>query len=204
MLIWGWRTRLKKLGDGIFYSPAAGRDCSYRLVEARRWFTLFFIPLIPLKVLGTYVECQVTKTMYDPRILQRPTNSDFTAQLAAAVREVVVAVACADDVVTTEERQRAIETVGRNVPGYDERVLDGDLARADLAPLADRLAYLAGALDEHGKEQLLIAAANIMTADGSVDDRTRSAVRDIGERLGLSAAHVHGVIDMAISTIPTV
>jgi hypothetical protein len=28
---------------------------AYRRKEARRWFTLFFIPLIPLKVLGEFV-----------------------------------------------------------------------------------------------------------------------------------------------------
>jgi len=93
MIIWGWRSRMKTLSEGMFFSPAAGRDVPYKLIEARRWFTLFFIPLIPLKVLGTYVECSQTGSTYDPKILNNPTNADFTDQLSAAVREVVVAVA---------------------------------------------------------------------------------------------------------------
>jgi tellurite resistance protein len=203
MLIWGWRSRNKTLGEGTFFSPAAGRDAPYRLIEARRWFTLFFIPIIPLKVLGVFVECQITKTTYDPRILENPTNAEFTDQLAGAIREVVCAVATADATVTAEERRLAVEIVGRHVTGYDEATFDADLARVDDAPLDERLVYLSSALSESGKEQVLTAAATIMAADGSIDERDRDAVRHIGEKLGMSQAHIRGVIDTAASTIPT-
>jgi uncharacterized tellurite resistance protein B-like protein len=186
MLIWGWRTRRKTLGEGTFFSPAAGRDAPYRLVEARRWFTLFFIPIIPLKVLGIFVECQITKSTYDPRILENPTNADLTDQLAAGVREVVCAVISADGAVTSEERRLAIEIVGGHVNGYDEAALDDDLARVGESPLDQRLAYLSSALNEPGKERLLTAAATVMAADASIDDRDRDAVRSIGEKLGMS------------------
>lgn len=202
MLIWGWRSRRKTLSEGTFFSPAAGRDAPYRLVQARRWFTLFFIPIIPLKVLGTFVECQLTKSVYDPRILENPTNAEFTDQLAGAIREVVCAVASADATVTAEERRLAVEIIGRYVTGYDEATFDADLARVDDAPLDERLAYLSSALSEPGKEQVLTAAATIMAADGSIDDRDRNAVRTIGEKLGMSQAHIRGVIDTAASTIP--
>lgn len=201
LFIWGWKARMKTIGQGIFYSPAAGQDAPYRMVEARRWFTLFFIPLIPLKVLGTYVECQLTGATYDPAVLQGPTNADFMDQLTAGVREVVVAVARADDTITAEERRLAIEIIGNYVDGYDNSGLEGDLARAADAPLDDRLAYLAGTLNERGKEQLLTAAAMIMTADGVIGDRDREAVRSIGEKLTMSPAHVRGVIDTAASSI---
>lgn len=203
MLIWGWKSRMKTLGEGRFYSPAAGADAPYKLVEARRWFTLFFIPLIPLKVLGTYVECQVTGATYDPKILDNPTNAEFTDQLSAGVREIVAAVSMADEQITDEERRLAIEIVGRYVEGYGPADFDADLARAATAPMEDRLTYLAGALNERGKEQLLTAAAIVMTADGSIDERDRAAVRDIGEKLAMSPAHVRGVIDTAASSIVT-
>jgi uncharacterized membrane protein YebE (DUF533 family) len=201
MLIWGWTARTKTLGEGVFYSPAAGQDAPYRLVEARRWFTFFFIPIIPLKVLGTFVECQVTQATYDPAILEGPTNADFMDQLTAGVREVVAAVAHADGTITAEERRLAIEIVGNYVAGYDDNAFEGDLARAADAPLDGRLAYLSGSLNEQGKERLLTAAAMLMTADGVIDDRDREAVRSIGEKLTMSPAHVRGVIDTAASSI---
>jgi tellurite resistance protein len=201
LLIWGWRTRMKTLGTGTFFSPAAGADAPYRLVEARRWFTLFFIPVIPLKVLGTFVECQATKATYDQEILRRPTNADFMDQLTAGVREIVAAVAVADGSVTDEERRLAIQILGGFVPGYGESDFADDVARTASTSLDARLAYLAGSLNEHGKEQLLTAAATLMTADGTIDGRDREAVRSIGEKLAMSPAHVRGVIDTAASRI---
>jgi len=199
MIIWGWRSRMKTLSEGMFFSPAAGRDVPYKLIEARRWFTLFFIPLIPLKVLGTYVECSQTGSTYDPKILNNPTNADFTDQLSAAVREVVVAVAQADGQITAEEQRLAIETIGRTVPGYNSTDFEQDLARSVDATLDARLLYLSGSLNERGKEQLLTAAATIMTADGSIDERDRKAVQDIGGKLTMTQAHVKGVIATAES-----
>ena len=144
MLIWGTKVRRKTLGEGTFFSPAAGRDAPYRLVEARKWFTFFFIPLIPLGVIGTFVECQLTQATYDPAVLDNPTNEAFLEQLTAAIREVVAAVAVADGVVTERERRAAVSVVRAYVADYDESMLDADLARAHRAPLAARLAYLAG------------------------------------------------------------
>lgn len=197
MLIWGWRTRFKTLSDGVFYSPAAGQDAPYRLVEARKWFTFFFIPMIPLSVIGTYVECQLTKATYDPAILDSPTTADFRIQLAAAIRESVAAVVLADGTVTPHERQLAMEVVRGYVPEYDAAMLEVDLVSAANAPLAARLAFLANALNEHGKEQVLTATATVMTADGVIDDRDRAAVESIGTSLGMSPAHVRGVIETA-------
>jgi uncharacterized tellurite resistance protein B-like protein len=195
ILIWGFRVRLKTLGRGVFYSPATGRDGPYRLVEARRWFTLFWIPLIPLKRLGTFVQCDETKQTYDPSILDRPTNADFEEQLSGAVRESVVAVIVADGSVTDAERRVALEIIRDRVgDAYDGASLDEDLARAATAPLDERLHHLASALNEQGKERLLAAAARAMTADGTVDDRARAVVQRVGQMLQMTPAHVRGVI----------
>lgn len=195
MLIWGWRGRKKTLSEGVFYSPALGHDGQYRLIEMRRWFTLFFIPIIPLKVLGTFVECQESGATYDPRILEGGTNAEFLDQLSAGVREIVAKVAMADGEITDEERRLAVEIVSGYVPTYDLATFQEDLDRVSAAPLDDRLLYLSGSLDVEGREKLLTAAATVMTADGSIDDRDRKAVTDIGEGLGMSASHIRGVVD---------
>lgn len=201
MIIWGFKARTKTLGEGTFYSPSAGRDAQYKLLEARRWFTIFFIPLIPLKVLGTYVECQATGATYDPAILHNATNADFVDQLVGGVREVVAKVALADGQVSDRERQLAVEIIGQHVDGYDHASFDEDLTRSSGAPLDERLRYLAGTLSERGKEDVLTAAARMMTSDGTIDGRDRDAVQSIGEQLMMSPAHVRGVIETAASSI---
>ncbi|MEM9464918.1 MAG: hypothetical protein AAGA90_06080 [Actinomycetota bacterium] len=197
MLIWGWKTRTKVLGTGTFYSPALGADGPYELVEARRWFTLFFIPLIPLSVLGTFVRCTQTQSTYDPRVLDGPTNAEFMDQLYAAMREVVVAVASADGQITDEERRLAVEIVGGYSSAYTAETFASDLTRAHDQPLDQRLAFLSTSLNDSGKERMLAAAATMMTADGSIDDRDRAAVSDIGGKLGMTDAHIRGVLMMA-------
>ncbi|MEM9202059.1 MAG: hypothetical protein AAGC53_10380 [Actinomycetota bacterium] len=194
MLIWGWKARQKVIGSGTFFSPALGADGPYELVEARRWFTLFFIPIIPLNVLGTFVRCTQSNASYDPKVLEGPTNAQFMDQLSAAVREIVVAVAKADDMVTDEERRLAVEIVRGYSDSYTAEMFETDLARSAAEILDDRLAFLSTSLNESGKERLLTAAATMMTADGSIDERDRAAVIDVGEKLTMTPAHVRGVL----------
>jgi hypothetical protein len=40
----------------------------YHHKRATRFFTLYFIPLVPLKDLGEYVECQTCTTAFDPAV----------------------------------------------------------------------------------------------------------------------------------------
>jgi len=201
MLIWGWRTRTKTLSSGIFFSPRAGCDAPYELVEARKWFTFFFIPLIPLSVLGTYVRCGLTGAEYDAKILEAPTNADVLGQLVLGTREMVATAANAGGFVSDNTRRLAVDAVRDHVAEYDDAQLEQDLRTAGQAPLADRLRYLSGTISDTGKERLLLSAAALITADGIPNPATDQAVRWMGEQLLLSPAHVHGIIAQATSQL---
>lgn len=69
MLIFGWRNRTKHLGGGTFHCPVCNAARQYEHVEARRWFTLFFVPIIPAKRLGEFVRCLTCKVTLDPVVL---------------------------------------------------------------------------------------------------------------------------------------
>lgn len=71
LLLFGVTTRTKTLGAGTFYCRNERGDRAYLLLEARRWFTLFFIPVIPLKVLGELVQCSSCGVQYDPGALEQ-------------------------------------------------------------------------------------------------------------------------------------
>src|SRR5947209_12553677 len=87
LLIWGLRTRAKTLREDTFLCPHCGADRCFNHKLFRRWFTLFFIPLIPLKVLGEYVECATCKQRFKTAVLQGPTNAGLQANLQLAVLE---------------------------------------------------------------------------------------------------------------------
>jgi hypothetical protein len=69
LVVFGWKVRWKVLGAGTFHCPVEGGARSYDLVEGRRWFALFFVPVIPLKRLGRQVRCQGCGTALPPSVL---------------------------------------------------------------------------------------------------------------------------------------
>lgn len=57
MIIFGWRTRVTVLFTGMWQCPVCHAPRVYRCVSLRRWFTLFFIPTIPLGKPTRHAEC---------------------------------------------------------------------------------------------------------------------------------------------------
>lgn len=119
---------------------------------------------------------------------------EFADQLAAGVRETVALIVGADLRVTVEERRIALDVVGAFAPGYSEDTLRGDLARSAEAPLEQRLAHLGRCLNLDGKEWLLGNCVAVMLADGHADERELTAVRVVGQALGMSPKHIGDVM----------
>src|SRR5205085_10628167 len=58
---------------GEFHCPACSSTCGYRHRRVRRFFHVFWIPLIPLTVAGEYVECAQCKGTYKLEVLEAAT-----------------------------------------------------------------------------------------------------------------------------------
>ena len=71
-IIWGTRGVTTSKGSGRFVCPSCGADRDYTLKQVRRFFTLYFIPIIPLGLLGTYVECRTCGGTFKDSVLERP------------------------------------------------------------------------------------------------------------------------------------
>lgn len=67
----GIRSRRTTVGTGRFRCPNEGGDRPYHHVRARRWLTLFFIPLIPLGTQAEWVRCDGCGATYGPDVLHR-------------------------------------------------------------------------------------------------------------------------------------
>ncbi len=195
LLIWGWRTLPKTLDEGTFYCPRCDGDRQYRLRRARRFFTFFFIPIIPLKVLGEYVECSTCGSTFDPQVLTLATAAQMEDTLTTALRHAVVSMISADGVVQDSEKQAGVEVV-RNFARreYSLDDLESDLATLAHADLAAQMEGLSGMLNEHGKESLLAACVSLASADGHVDPSELELLEQVGVGMTMSRAHVRGVI----------
>ncbi len=195
LIIFGIRVRYRTLSEGRFYCPHDGGDRSYRRRQARRWFALFFIPVVPLKVLGEFIECSSCGSTYNVSVLSMPTAADMMDNLANAVRQAVVSLITADGVVTDAEKEKGFEVMQRyaDTP-YTMQHLEDDLKDLKHGDLARRLEGVAGSLNDQGKESLLAACLEIAAADGSIDDHELTQIHKAGTALGLSTAHIRGII----------
>ena len=69
LIIFGTRGVTMSVATGKFNCPGCDQTRTYVHNRVRRFFTLYFIPLIPLDVIGEYVECQHCTDTYNPSVL---------------------------------------------------------------------------------------------------------------------------------------
>jgi zinc ribbon protein len=181
------------IGTGQFHCPNCGGDREYKHQTARRFFTLFFIPVIPLDKVGEVVQCQACKVRFDPAVLSRPTSAQLASALPAAMRAAAAAVLRAGGFSDAAARV-AVDAVRRaGAPGYDLSQLHADLnqpAEAHAGPLQT----LARQVVLEACERYLADAVRIGLADGPLTPAERDTLRWIAGNLGLTPAHAHGVI----------
>ncbi len=198
LLIWGWKARYKTLTSGHFFCPGEEADRMYALREVRRWFTFFFIPMIPLKVLGEFVECAECGRTYEKDVLTLPTTAQVVDNLTTIVRHAVVAVVRADGVADPQEKAVALEVIRQFASlDYNESHFETDLSQLPNVDLTNELAQAAGQLNEHGREALLTSLLRVAMADGSLDPAEASSIEGYGAALGMTAAHVRGLMHEA-------
>lgn len=70
MIIFGASARTKTIGEGQFYCPNCQEMRRYELKQARQYFSLYFIPLIPLGETGRFVQCQTCGMAFKPDVLE--------------------------------------------------------------------------------------------------------------------------------------
>ena len=197
ILIWGLRVRAKQLSIGTFCCPSCGVDRQYAHKQARRWFTVFFIPVIPLNVLGDYVQCLTCQASFNETVLSLPTTESLQKNLLMAMREAVVTVL--DPRPTTAEMAEALAVLSAfaDVEWHEDDLID-DIANLDVTQLQGHLATLAEALNEHGKERIVAGCARIASTGGTIDRAGREKVLQIASDIGMTPAHARGVIDDVI------
>jgi zinc-ribbon family len=81
LIVWGVRVFFHITGQGVFHCQRCGGDRRYRRLSGRRFFTLFFIPIIPLNKVGEHAQCATCGTRYHPDVLTlpRPTQQGASA-----------------------------------------------------------------------------------------------------------------------------
>src|ERR1700730_10555874 len=186
LIIFGLRVFYRTIAQGTFHCRRCGGDRQYRHRVGRRWFTLFFLPVIPLNSVGEHVQCTTCRTRYVTDVLSQPTTAQMQAALPAGMRAAVSAMLRSGDPASAVSRQRAIEAViGAGTPRYDEAMLNADLMQP-FESIRPALNQVGAQLTIQAREWYLAEVIRIAMADGSVTDTERHAAMALGLRLGMT------------------
>ncbi|MCQ0004583.1 hypothetical protein [Actinomadura madurae] len=170
LLVFGLTAVFRTVSEGTFHCPQCGGDRAYRRRAGRRWFSVFFVPMVPLWRLGHAVECRTCRGRFPVSALRTPTARQMAEALAAGMRAAAALVLRAGDPADAASRARAVATV----TGYGEPEYDGDAVDADLAlrrTFLEQEVVRAGAqLAVEAKEWFLAQAVRIGLADGPLGE----------------------------------
>ena len=202
LILFGWRGVERETARGEFHCPQCDKTRPYADKSVRRWFTLFFIPVIPLNHLGSYVECPFCGSAYNRAVLNGPaTNTDlvFKATVNEAVRRLLVGIAWADGRIDSKEADFAV-ALAQNVLGdsYTHEWFSADISRLKSEDLLVSMRTFAGMTNEQGKELLLRIATLLSATDGEIDEAEIDLINRIATALGVPTSYVPGIMQDAL------
>jgi hypothetical protein len=197
LIILGFQNFYRTLRKGVFYCRKCGGDRQYRQRAGRRFFTVFFVPIVPLNRTGAHVQCLTCKTRYVLDVLSLPTAAQMQAALPAGMRAAVVIMLSAGDPGSLAARRAALAAVqGRGAAGYADADLDHDRGQPGQAAVA-ALNLVARQLTPDAREWFLAQVIQVGLADGPLTELERRAAQLIAADLGMTQAQAVGVITMA-------
>lgn len=200
IIIYGTRGMTSTAVVGDFHCPSCGK-CSYRHQKVRRWFTLFFIPIIPLDVAGEYIECnqcfntyELHVLSYDPVAEQR----EFEAVFHTAIRRTMIKMCLADGVVDQSEIEVIRDIYGK-LAGVE--ISEDDLREEIADAMTDKQSvqqYLRagiGMFNLKAKELILKSAYFVAAADGEFADEEHKLLNNIGAALQMTKTEYQSVMN---------
>ncbi|MBO0805907.1 MAG: hypothetical protein J2P25_22905 [Nocardiopsaceae bacterium] len=196
IIIWGLRVFYHTIAQGTFYCRQCGGDRPFRHRAGRRFFTLFWIPIIPLNRVGEHVQCVTCKTRFVTDVLSTPTAASMQAAIPAGARALAAVMLRTGGADSIPARNRAIEMV-RNAgqPDYNEDMLAADLAQP-VETARQMIGHLGSQLQPEAKERYLADAVRIGMADGPLTDNERATAEMVAADFGMTQAQSLGVITM--------
>lgn len=201
LIIFGTRGVTYSVTTGEFWCPSCGVKRRFDHKRVRRFFTLYFIPIIPLDTLGEYVECDHCKDTFNPEVLTidpEKDKKDFVAEFAHAVKRVMVLMMLADGEIADEELEtirQVYEKVAKKP--IDRAEIDAEirLAKKDSRGIRQYLASIVGKLNDPGKELVVKSAFFVAAADGKFTDEESALLAELAGALEMSPSHFKGVVD---------
>jgi len=197
MIFFGTKGVKSTLKSGEFNCPQCNNTQNYKHIKVKKFFTLYFIPIIPLDSLGEYVECRNCKGTFVPNVLDKESqNNEFMAHYEYAMRHSMVRMMLADGKIDENEKKIVLEMINKfgdndlSEIQLDELIID---IKKDNKETTHYLKSIAPSLNEHGKETIIKCALHIACSDGDFDESEEQMLIKMAEALEMSSSHLKGI-----------
>lgn len=209
MIIFGTRGVKSTMKEGQFLCPQCANNQNFKHKKVTRFFTLYFIPLIPLGKAGEFVECQTCKGTFVPRVLDyspASNKNEFQSQYEKAMRHSMIMMMLADGHIDDEELnmvQKIINKFGHNDITKDDLNKLIEDVQYKKEPIQKYLSKITPSLNEHGKEIIIKCGLAVAAADGNIDDSEITLIQEMAKSMEMSPSHVKGILQDMAKSEPT-
>jgi uncharacterized tellurite resistance protein B-like protein len=202
MIFFGTRGLTLTGESGEFFCPSCNNNHHYKRRKVRRFFTLYFVPLIPLDLLGEYIECQTCKNTYNDSVFEFKARADaerqdFESEYERAVRKSMAITALADGVVDDAEVE-AMKNIYSSITGNEvdkETVLSEiEATKKEGLTIDNYLKTINGLVNTEGKELIVRALISIAYADGDFDEAEQKTLMEALTSLDISESHFREIM----------
>lgn len=200
MIIFGTRGVKSTMKEGTFVCPQCATNRPYKHKKVTKFFTLYFIPIIPLGHAGDYVECQSCKGTFVSRVLDyKPDQerNEFQSVYEKAMRHTMVMIMLADGEIDENEMimvQLFINKFGHNDMSKEELERYVETVQRNPEPIHTYLAKVAPSLNGHGKEMIIRCALAVAKADGNIDASEMNLINEMATALEMPPSHLKGIL----------
>lgn len=200
MIIFGTTGIKSTIKEGNFLCPQCATEKRFKHKKVNKFFTLYFIPLIPLGSAGDYVECQTCKGTFVSRVLDYKPNqgqNEFQSEYEKAMRHTMVLIMLADGEIDDNEMDTVhliINKFGHNDMTRPELEAYVAGVQRSQEPVDTYLKKVTPYLNEHGKETIIKCALAVAASDGHIDQTELDVVHSMAKAMEMSNSHVKGII----------
>ncbi len=196
MIIFGTSSRESVRDQGSFLCPRCSMQRAYQLKSVDRYFSLYFIPLIPIGSAGTYVQCLSCGGTFAEEVLTWDPEAERQKTFDQIKRMLVMVLLAA--------RQTSAQHVARLQNAYasltdvvlmEEEIYKeiGVAQQANVEPIQFFKREAAG-LSEEGKVIVLKAAHDMLVVSGRAGPDEEVLLRQIGKALSMPKRHIETVL----------
>lgn len=198
MIIWGTRGSNRVAGNGQFYCPRCDSEQQYKHIEVKKYFTVYFIPLIPMGKHGEFVECTACAGTFAPEILTY--DPEVEKEKTTAVFRRLCVLFLLDQNRCTSSLLATLQEIVGDTMGFDIEREDiaTDVAQAEGAASDVKKFFKSHASEfsDEGKMVLFVNLRRILETEGSLLPDERDRIIELGKAMGLRKKHMTEILDM--------